>query len=344
MLPASFFDDMSSDDGANGSTDDKAYDDPPHRCTTTHFFFLTFRKRPHARIISHSSVALSSAFLHASGMELVSKGRTLSLSKKTGIVGVINVTPDSFVLASRGSTVDAVLALAHEYLDGGADILEIGGESTGPKSVDISVENELARVIPAVTILKKNFPATWISVDTWKSVVAREALQAGADMINDVTAGRGDPKIFTVLSEAKCPIVLMYAKDSSPRTTTENIRYDDVIKAITDFLLERIDAAKKAGIQSIIIDPGLGHFVSSDPAYSWEILTRLSELRILGPLLVSPARKSFLMGPQALPASERLGATIAANCLAAIQGATFIRTHDVRQTRQALDAMSALIR
>jgi dihydropteroate synthase len=277
-------------------------------------------------------------------MELTSKGRTLRLTKKTGIVGVINVTPDSFVPASRAESSEAMLALASAHLDGGADILELGGESTGPHSPDVSLTQELDRVIPAVLLLRKQFPNTWITVDTYKSGVAREALAAGADIINDVTSGRADEAMFSVIADAHAPVVLMYAKDNSPRTTTMPVRYDDVVQTVKDFLVNRSELARQSGISKIILDPGLGHFVSSDPSYSWEILTRLAELCAIGPVLVSPSRKSFLAGPSALPASERLPATIAANCLAALGGAAFIRTHDVRQTRAALDAIAGIVR
>lgn len=277
-------------------------------------------------------------------MELHSRGRILRIKKKTGIVGVINVTPDSFVAASRAQTEKDILSLARECIDGGADILEIGGESTGPTSDDVPLTDELARVLPAVVLLRKNFPQCWIAIDTYKSQVAREALSAGADMINDVTAGRGDREMFTILAEAACPVTLMYAKDFSARTTVAETQYDDVIRTVCEFLSERIAAAKKAGITQIIIDPGLGHFVSSDPAVSWEILTRLSELAALGSVLVSPSRKSFLAGPTKIPPTERLPATIAANCLASLNGATLIRTHDVRQTRLSLDSVSNILR
>lgn len=275
-------------------------------------------------------------------MELYSGHRTLRLGDKTCVVGVINVTSDSFVVASRAEEPSDIVALAQEYIDGGADILEVGGESTGPDSHDVSVTQELGRVVPAVTLLRERFPDTWISVDTYRADVARAALAAGADMINDVTAGRGDPQMFAVIAEAGCPVILMYAKDPTARTTVSDTRYDDVIATVAAFLSERLAAARKSGITQMIVDPGLGHFVSSDPTYSWEILTRLTELRDMAPILVSPSRKSFLAGPTKLPPSERLAATIAANCLASINGATFIRTHDVRETHRALDGVEGL--
>ncbi len=295
-------------------------------------------------MIARSLVASGQSILHAPVMELRSKGRTLTLLHRTGIVGVMNTTPDSYIPGSRAETSDAILTLAEKYIHDGADILEIGGESTGSASSDVSVGDELARVVPAVTLLRKKFPDVWISVDTYKADVAREALAAGADMINDITAGRGDERMFGVIADAGCPVVLMYAKDDSPRTTIQDIRYDDVIKTIKEFLAVRMAAARKFGIDQILLDPGLGHFISSDPAYSWEILMRLSELTSLGPVLVSPSRKSFLAGTSALPASERLPATIAANCIASLNGAALIRTHNVHETRQALDAIARIVR
>lgn len=277
-------------------------------------------------------------------MELTSRGRTLRLQHRTSVIGVINVTPDSFYDGGTHLTSENILTTAKEYLDSGADVIEIGGESTGPTSIDVSLDEERARVLPAVTLLRKTFPDAWIAVDTYKSVIADEVLTAGADMINDITAGRGDEQMFAVIAEAQCPIVLMYSKDSSPRTSVSSMQYDDVLRTIHDFLSARMQAAKHAGITQMMIDPGLGHFVSADPAYSWEILTRLTELVTLGPLLLSPSRKSFLAGRSALPPSERLAATLAASCLASIQGASFIRTHDVARTREVLDAVCGIVR
>lgn len=277
-------------------------------------------------------------------MELHSGTRTFSPVTKTSVVAVLNATPDSYVVSSRAQSETDIVALAREALEGGADILEIGGESTGPGSKDVSVSDEMERVVPAVKALRRHFPACWIAVDTWKSEVAAQALMAGADIVNDVTAGRGDPEMFSVVAKAKAPIVLMYAKDESARTTLWKREYDDVVAVISAFLSGRISAARSAGISHIIADPGLGHFVSSEPQYSWEILTRLTEFSSLAPILVSPSRKSFLAGQPPLPVEERLPATIAASVLASLNGASFVRTHDVRRVRSALDAIARIIR
>lgn len=262
------------------------------------------------------------------------------------IVGVLNVTPDSFHAESRVQTMDAVLTRAAEMISQGADLLEVGGESTGPGSPDVSPEAEIRRTVPAVAALGKRFPGTPIVVDTWKALVAAEALKSGASMINDVTAGRGDAAMFSTAAKAGCGIVLMYSKDPSPRTTVQDVRYDDVIGTIHEFLKERKAAAVASGISPdrIIVDPGLGHFVSCAPEYSFEILARLSGFADLGPVLVSPSRKSFLAGPGKLPTAERLWPTVAASALAALSGAAFIRTHDCRHVKQALDRIVSLPR
>lgn len=277
-------------------------------------------------------------------MQLASGSKVLSL-EKVRVVGVLNVTPDSFVSESRVAVSEDIVPRALKLLGDGADILEIGGQSTGPESCDVSLEEELDRVIPAVRGMRDAFPDAWIAVDTFQAAVAQSALLAGADFINDVTAGRGDPAMLSVIAHSGCPCVLMYAKDPTPRTTKSDVRYDDVVGTIHAFLEERIAAATNAGIarSQIIVDPGLGHFVSSDPGYSFEILRRLAEFTDLGPVLVSPSRKSFLAGSRDLSVFDRLPATLAATTMAVLHGAGFLRTHDVKETRELVDGIAKIL-
>lgn len=254
------------------------------------------------------------------------------------IIGVLNVTPDSFYDGGQLPSVESAVARAGQMLADGADILEVGGESTGPGSSEVSADEELRRVVPVIEAIRRTFPDAALSVDTYKSPVALAALERGAIMINDVTAGRGDSTMFATLARfPAASLVLMYAKDPTPRTTIEPRQYDDVISTIKQFLSQRKEAATAAGVAAarITLDPGLGHFVSGDPRYSFEILRRLPELLALGsPLLLSPSRKSFLAGPENLPVAGRLPGTIAASALAVAQGAAFIRTHDVLEVRR----------
>lgn len=262
------------------------------------------------------------------------------------IVGILNVTPDSYFDGGQFVTTDTAVKRAGELLADGADIIDIGGESTGPNSKDVTEEEELKRVISTVKAIKRAYPDAVMSIDTYKSRIANEAIEAGASMINDVTAGRADPSIFTVAANAGVPIVLMFSKDPTPRTTVAQTQYEDVIADISRFLSERKQAAIDAGVDAskIILDPGMGHFISSDAQYSLEVLARLRELSALGsPLYVSPSRKSFLAGPENLKAIDRLPGTIAASAIAVLNGATYIRTHDVREVRRGCVVSGELI-
>lgn len=238
---------------------------------------------------------------------------------ETKFLGILNATPDSFSDGGRFER-ENLKSVAMEMLEDGAGILDVGGESTGPGSVDVSVEEELRRVVPAVELLR-GMP---VSVDTWKSEVARAACERGAIMINDVTAGRGDSRIFDVAREFDVPIVLMYSKNSGPRTDRAVVKYDDVMKTVKDFLRGRIKAARARGVKKIIVDPGMGAFVSGDPIYSFEIIERISELRDLGcPILVGTSRKSFL-------GEDRLGMTLWTTLV--LRGKVdYLRVHDVTE-------------
>ncbi len=262
------------------------------------------------------------------------------------IMGILNVTPDSFSDGGEHFSLAKAVKRAKEMVVEGADIIDIGGESTGPGSKHVSLDDELKRVIPVVEKLKDSrlkIQKFEISVDTYKAEVARQALKTGADMVNDVTALRGDPEMARVVARAGCPVILMYAKDPTPRTTRKETRYKDVMKMICEFLEERISFALDAGIKrsKILVDPGMGAFVSAIPQYSFEIIARLSELkkRFGLPILVGPSRKSFLGGK----ITERLEPGLAASCLAYQNGATIIRTHDVLQARRALDTTQKIL-
>lgn len=263
---------------------------------------------------------------------------------KAHIVGILNTTPDSYFDGGKYDAAESAVAKALEMHRQGADIIEIGGQSTGPGSGGITVEEEISRAIPIIKAIREAIPEAKLSIDTFVAEVAKEAIVAGVCMVNDVTAGRGDENFFRTVAEAGVPIVLMYAKDSTARTTVESVQYEDVIADIRSFLIERIEKAVHAGISpsNIIIDPGMGHFISADPAYSFEVIRRLSELKTLAPIFVSPSRKSFLAGPENLPPADRLPATLTASVACANNGAQYIRTHDVQDMYRALQANAAI--
>ncbi len=246
------------------------------------------------------------------------------------IMGIVNVTPDSF--SDGGSFVQKENAVSHAQAmrDVGASIIDIGGEATGPTSMPITAEEEIERIKDSVLHLA---PEVFLSVDTYHSKTARFALENGARLINDVSALRADPEMAAVISEHKAFVVLMYSKEDSltPHAKNTAREYDDVIKEIAEFLLRQIDYALSFGIalERIIIDPGMGRFVSHDPKYSWEILHRLEEFKTYGlnvPLLISTSRKGFLGGKieERDPLSQLTGLS------ATLKGAQFIRTHNVK--------------
>lgn len=269
-------------------------------------------------------------------------------------MGILNATPDSFSdggkffrkKGSHGSR-PAATALCHalQMVHAGADIIDIGGESSGPGSTDVPVQEELRRIIPIIKTLYHHFIAeddsVVISVDTYRAEVARQAIAAGARMVNDITALRGDPQMARVIAETGVEIVLMYSKDSTPRTTRVKKRYRDVVKTIAQFLEERIKFCLRAGIKrkQIIIDPGMGAFVSGDPKYSYEILRRLAEFKKLGmPILIGTSRKSFLSGA----VRERLVPTLVTHAVAMMNGASIIRVHDVGEHREFLQNLGVI--
>lgn len=261
------------------------------------------------------------------------------------IIGILNVTPNSFYDGGQFMDATSALSQARELAAEGADIIEIGGESTGPGSQPIPDDEELRRVMPVITAIHQALPQMPLAVDTYKSAVARAAIDAGATMINDVSAGRGDPKMFETLAQSDASLVLMYSKDATPHTSVHELQYDDVVHTVKSFLNERTSAAIAAGIphERLIIDTGLGHFVSSDPTYSFQLLARLGEFAELGfPILLSPSRKSFLAGAEKLKTEERLPGTIAASAIAVLHGATYIRTHDVAEIRRGCEIAASI--
>jgi dihydropteroate synthase len=249
------------------------------------------------------------------------------------LMGVVNVTPDSF--SDGGLFLDADAAVAHgeELARAGAEILDLGGESTRPGAEEVSAEEEMARVEPVVAGLAET--AT-VSIDTSKVEVAEAALDAGATIVNDVTALRGDPQIGALCADRDAGLILMHMQ-GDPRTMQENPTYDDVVADVKAFLAERLEAAVGAGVaeERIRLDPGIGFGKALE--HNLELLRRLGELRELGrPLVVGTSRKSFIGKIDGSEVGDRLGGTIASSVLAAAEGAEVLRVHDVAETAQAM--------
>ncbi len=256
------------------------------------------------------------------------------------LMGVVNVTPDSF--SDGGLFLDAEAAIAHGrgLAEQGAEILDVGGESTRPGAAAVSEGEERERIEPVVAGLANTVT---VSIDTSKSAVARAALDAGASIVNDVTALRHDPEIGALCAERRAGLVLMHMQ-GDPRTMQENPTYDDVVDDVKAFLAERTEAAIEAGVaeELIWLDPGIGFGKNLD--HNLELLRRLGELRELGrPLVVGASRKSFIGKIDGSTVEDRLGGTIASSLLAAAEGADVLRVHDVAEAAQAAKVANAIL-
>ena len=256
------------------------------------------------------------------------------------LMGVVNVTPDSF--SDGGLYLDADAAIAHgkELARDGAEILDVGGESTRPGADEVSAAEELARTEPVVAGLAE---AATVSIDTSKVAVAEAALDAGASIVNDVTALRGDPQIGGLCAERGVGLVLMHMQ-GTPRTMQENPAYDDVVDDVKAFLAERLGVAVAAGVaeERVWLDPGIGFGKTLE--HNLELLRRLGELRELGrPLVVGTSRKRFIGKIDGSGVGERLGGTIASSVLAAAEGAEVLRVHDLAEVAQAVKVSTAIL-
>ena len=246
--------------------------------------------------------------------------------KKTFIMGILNMTPDSFSDGGKFSDTPSALSHARQMVEDGADIIDVGGESTRPGAADVSSEEEIARVVPVIQELK-NLRYS-LSIDTRKAAVAEAALKAGAVMINDISALRADPEMAKVAAKYQVPVVLMHMQ-GSPQTMQRDPRYRDLISEIMEYLWESIEAAKRAGIaeRDIIIDPGIGFGKSTE--HNLKLLDNLREFKSLGrAIMVGPSRKSFIGNITGLPVEERVEGTAAAVALAIANGADIVRVHD----------------
>jgi dihydropteroate synthase len=256
-------------------------------------------------------------------------------------MGILNVTPDSFYDGGRHADPDAALAHARRLIAEGADVIDVGGESSRPGAPAISADEEMARVVPVVTALRRESDVP-ISVDTTKAPVAAAALAAGADVVNDISAGRFDAAMVPLVADRAATIVLMHMQ-GTPATMQTAPRYDDVVAEVAAFLRERIDAVRAAGIaaERIWIDPGIGFGKTRE--HNLTLLANLDRLTVLGaPLLVGASRKRFLATQAPDGTDDRLTASVAAATLAAAAGAAIVRVHDVAATRRALAVADAI--
>jgi dihydropteroate synthase len=263
------------------------------------------------------------------------------LLSMTRLMGIVNVTPDSFSDGGLFLEPKRAIERARQLIGEGADYLDIGGESTRPGASGVSAEDELERVRPVLEGMRDT--GVPISIDTSKVAVAEVALETGAEIVNDVTALRSEPALAALCGERGCGLVLMHMQ-GTPRTMQEAPKYDDVVDDVKRFLAERIEFATSEGVgeERIWIDPGIGFGKTVE--HNLELLRRLGELSELGrPIVIGASRKSFLGKLTGREVHDRLGGTIASNALALLGGAEVFRVHDVSELRQALDVAEAIL-
>lgn len=270
-------------------------------------------------------------------------GYDFVFGRRTYIMGILNVTPDSFSDGGLYFDWEKAVAKAYEMVAAGADIIDIGGESTRPGADPLPLEEELRRVIPVLDRLVREVKVP-LSVDTYKAEVARQALEHGATIINDISGLRADPDMARVVARFDCPVVVMHIK-GTPKNMQDNPTYEDVIAEVKEYLQQGIELAVAAGLsrEKVIVDPGIGF--GKNLEHNLKILQCLEEFKTLGqPLLVGTSRKSFIGKILDLPVNERLLGTAATVALSIAKGVDIVRVHDVREMKQVVKVSDAIVR
>jgi dihydropteroate synthase len=281
---------------------------------------------------------------------------TFDWGSRTYVMGILNVTPDSFSgdgIIAKGDAVKIAVEQARDFLASGADILDVGGESTRPGSAPVNADEEMERVIPIIHALHKNFPEAILSIDTYKAQVAEEAIRAGAHIVNDVWGLRADDGLAVIAAKYKTPVILMHNR-SNPASVEVREKfgnayigavYENLIEDVNHELMNSVELARKAGIAEshIILDPGIGFGKTRE--HNLELINRLDEIRELGyPILLGTSRKSFIGFTLDLPADQRMEGTAATVAVGITRGADIIRVHDVKEMARVAKMTDAIVR
>lgn len=273
-------------------------------------------------------------------MNISCKGKLIDLTKPK-IMGILNLTPDSFYDGGLFNNTDLALAQTEKMLLEGATFIDVGGASSKPGAVEISIDEELARVLPIIEEIQKNFPEAIISIDTYRSVVAQQAVATGAAIVNDISSGSLDAKMLgTIGALGGVPYIAMHMQ-GKPQNMQDNPSYDNLLVAIRSFFAAKIDDAHKAGIHDVIIDPGFGFGKTLDHNYS--LLKNLSSMQMDGiPMMIGLSRKSMIHKYLKIDVSDALNGTTVLNTIALKQGAQILRVHDVKEAQQAIHLIEKL--
>ena len=256
------------------------------------------------------------------------------------VMGIINLTPDSFFESSRKQGVDDALQQAEKMLNEGATFLDLGAYSSRPGADDISVAEELGRLLPVVEAMAKEFPKAVLSIDTFRTEVAEAAINVGGHIINDISGGQLDTQMFATVAKLKVPYILMHMK-GSPQTMGQLAEYEDVFSEVLNYFITRVHQLKQLGVNDIIIDPGFGF--AKKPEHGYTLLRRLAEFQQLGlPLLAGVSRKKMIYGTLGITADEALNGTAVLNTIALTKGASILRVHDVKEAVHAVKLFNAM--
>ena len=255
------------------------------------------------------------------------------------VMGIINATPDSFYRGDLNNGMEGILMLAKKMIKEGATILDIGGQSTKPGSIEISSEKEMDRVIPVIKMIHEHFPQTILSVDTYQSAVAIKAIEAGASIVNDVSGGEADKKMIDTVAALRVPYICMHMKGTAANMQSF-ATYEDVLKEVLDYFIFKIHQCRAAGIKDIIIDPGFGF--AKNAAHNFNLLKNLHVFKMLDcPILAGLSRKSTIYKTLGITAAEALNGTTVLNTLALNNGANILRVHDVKEAVESVTLMES---
>ncbi|WP_316842135.1 dihydropteroate synthase [Pedobacter gandavensis] len=261
------------------------------------------------------------------------RGKLVDISKPT-VMGILNLTPDSFYNNSRIDTADDALRRTEAFLNEGAKFIDIGAYSSRPGAAEVSTEEELKRMVPIVEIISKEFPEAWLSIDTFRAKVAKESVEAGAHLINDISGGELDEAMFQTVADLQVPYILMHMR-GTPQNMQQQTGYSNIALDLIDYFSDKIARLKKLGVKDIILDPGFGFAKTTDENY--QLLNQLQDLDIFElPLLVGFSRKSMIYNFLGNDPQQALNGTSILNTIALMKGAGILRVHDVKAAAECI--------
>lgn len=261
------------------------------------------------------------------------KGELLDLSVPC-VMGILNITPDSFYGESRNASLDAAMDRVEKFIAEGATFIDIGGYSSRPGAKDVGTQEEIDRVVPVIEAISKAFPKTFISIDTFRAEVARHSIEAGGHLINDISGGELDENMFATAAALNVPYILMHMK-GTPQNMHHSPHYDQVTLEVIDYLVRKTDQLRKLGVKDIILDPGFGF--AKNQHHNYTLLQEMEDLHILGlPILVGFSRKSMLYKTLDTTPELALNGTTVLNTIALLKGAKILRVHDVKEAKECI--------